>query len=84
MLAAAEAAGGRGGCAPDTVLGTGTQTARKAIDDAAIGSPVAATATMVTPGYERWHPNPDFYDAPGGGPLFDMGPADASARPSLD
>jgi predicted dehydrogenase len=74
VLQAAAAAGLRVGCAPDTVLGTGTQTARKAIDDGAIGSPIAATATMVTPGHERWHPNPDFYYAPGGGPLFDMGP----------
>ncbi|MEU7860095.1 Gfo/Idh/MocA family oxidoreductase [Nonomuraea sp. NPDC049141] len=74
MLRAAEVAQVRVGCAPDTVLGTGTQTARKAIDDGLIGRPVAATATMMTPGHERWHPNPDFYYAPGGGPLLDMGP----------
>jgi predicted dehydrogenase len=29
---------------------------------------------MMTPGHERWHPNPDFYYVPGGGPLLDMGP----------
>lgn len=29
---------------------------------------------MVTPGHERWHPHPDFYYQPGGGPLLDMGP----------
>ncbi|MEU6715086.1 Gfo/Idh/MocA family oxidoreductase [Nonomuraea sp. NPDC046802] len=74
VLLAADAAGVRVGCAPDTVLGTGTQTARKAIDDGLIGRPVAATATMMTPGHERWHPNPDFYYVPGGGPLLDMGP----------
>lgn len=74
ILAAAAAAGVRVGCAPDTVLGTGTQTARKAVDDGVIGVPVAAVATMVTPGHEAWHPNPDFYYQPGGGPLFDMGP----------
>ena len=34
---------------------------------------------MVTPGHERWHPNPDFYYAPGGGPLLDMGPYYVSA-----
>ena len=39
-----------------------------------IGRPIAATATMVTPGHELWHPNPDFYYQPGGGPLMDMGP----------
>jgi predicted dehydrogenase len=74
VLEAARAAGVRVGCAPDTVLGTGVQTARKAIDDGVIGEPVAATATMMTPGHERWHPNPDFYYQPGGGPLLDMGP----------
>lgn len=74
MLAAATAAGRGLGNAPDTVLGTGTQTARVAIDDGLIGRPTAATAVMVTPGHERWHPNPDFYYRPGGGPLLDMGP----------
>ena len=62
------------GCAPDTVLGTGIQTARRAVDDGMIGRPVAATATMAIPGHEAWHPNPDFYYQPGGGPLYDMGP----------
>ena len=74
VVDAARAAGVALGCAPDTVLGTGVQTARKAIDDGMIGEPVATTATMVTPGHERWHPNPDFYYQPGGGPLLDMGP----------
>ncbi|MET1006902.1 MAG: Gfo/Idh/MocA family oxidoreductase, partial [Propionibacteriaceae bacterium] len=74
VLAAAEAASVTVGCAPDTVLGTGIQTARKAIDDGLIGAPISATATMTTPGHERWHPNPDFYYVPGGGPLLDMGP----------
>jgi predicted dehydrogenase len=74
MLRAAETAGVRVGCAPDTVLGTGIQTARHAIDSGAIGTPVAATAVMVTPGHERWHPAPEFYYLPGGGPLLDMGP----------
>lgn len=79
VLDAAERAGVRVGCAPDTVLGTGIQTARRAIDDGLIGTPVAATATMVTPGHERWHPNPDFYYTAGGGPLLDMGPYYVSA-----
>jgi predicted dehydrogenase len=62
------------GCAPDTVLGTGTQTARAAIDRGDIGTPHAATAFMVTPGHELWHPAPEFYYQPGGGPVLDMGP----------
>ncbi|MEU7613952.1 Gfo/Idh/MocA family oxidoreductase [Micromonospora sp. NPDC049204] len=75
----AASAGVRVGCAPDTVLGTGTQTARAAIDDGLIGRPMSASAVMVTAGHERWHPNPDFYYAPGGGPLLDMGPYYLSA-----
>ncbi|MFZ3566158.1 Gfo/Idh/MocA family protein [Streptomyces sp. BH097] len=83
VLEAARQAGAVVGCAPDTVLGTGIQTARKAIDDGLIGRPVAATATMVTPGHERWHPDPDFYYAPGGGPLLDMGPYYVTALVTL-
>jgi predicted dehydrogenase len=83
VLEAAAAAGVVVGCAPDTVLGTGIQTARKAIDDGLIGVPISATATMVTPGHERWHPHPDFYYVPGGGPLLDMGPYYVSALVTL-
>nr|WP_281352384.1 Gfo/Idh/MocA family oxidoreductase [Phytoactinopolyspora alkaliphila] len=83
VVEAALAAGVRVGCAPDTVLGTGTQTARRAIDDGVIGRPVAATATMTTPGHEAWHPNPDFYYQPGGGPLLDMGPYYVTALVTL-
>ena len=83
VLAAADAAGVVVGCAPDTVLGTGIQTARKAIDDGLIGRPVSATAVMATPGHESWHPNPDFYYQPGGGPLLDMGPYYVSALVNL-
>jgi predicted dehydrogenase len=70
----AQKRGLRVGCAPDTVLGGGIQTCRKLIDDGAIGSPTAATANMLCPGHESWHPAPEFYYQPGGGPLFDMGP----------
>ncbi len=64
----------RVGCAPDTVLGTGTQTARAVIDRGDIGVPTAATASFFTPGHELWHPAPEFYYQPGGGPVLDMGP----------
>lgn len=74
VVEAAQAAGLRLACAPDTVLGTGVQTARAALDAGAIGVPHAATAFMTTPGHERWHPDPEFYYRPGGGPLLDMGP----------
>ncbi|GAA2311305.1 Gfo/Idh/MocA family oxidoreductase [Streptomyces kunmingensis] len=79
VLTAARAAGLRVGCAPDTVLGTGTQTARKAVDEGLLGRPVAATAFMTTAGHETWHPDPEFYYRPGGGPLLDMGPYYLSA-----
>ena len=64
----------RVGSAPDTVLGTGVQTARALLDDGRIGAPVAAAVAWSAPGHELWHPAPAFYYQPGGGPLFDMGP----------
>ncbi|GAA5141303.1 Gfo/Idh/MocA family protein [Pseudonocardia adelaidensis] len=74
VVKAAAGTGLRVGCAPDTVLGTGVQTARAAVDAGRIGTPHSATAFMTTPGHERWHPDPEFYYRPGGGPLLDMGP----------
>jgi predicted dehydrogenase len=64
----------RVGCAPDTVLGAGTQTCRKLLDDGAIGQPIAFMANMICGGHETWHPSPEFYYQKGGGPMFDMGP----------
>ena len=74
IIKAAAAAGVRVGCAPDTFLGGGNQTARKAIDDGLIGAPVAATATWQSHGHESWHPNAGFYYLKGGGPMLDLGP----------
>ncbi len=74
VIKAAKAAGVRVGCAPDTFLGGGLQSARKAIDDGLIGAPVAATATWLSRGHEIWHPNAGFYYLKGGGPMLDMGP----------
>jgi predicted dehydrogenase len=62
------------GCAPDTFLGAGIQTARQVIDSGAIGEPVFAQAFMLSHGPESWHPNPEFFFKPGGGPMLDMGP----------
>ncbi len=62
------------GCAPDTFMGAGQQTCRKLIDDGAIGTPVAASAFMLSHGTETWHPNPGFFYKKGAGPVFDMGP----------
>jgi predicted dehydrogenase len=74
LLELAKHKGLRIGCAPDTFLGAGLQTCRKLLDDGAIGEPVAAVAFMTGRGMEMWHPNPDFFYQPGGGPMFDMGP----------
>lgn len=62
------------GCAPDTFLGAGLETAKQIITEGKIGRPLAATAFMMGSGPESWHPNPEFFYAAGGGPMFDMGP----------
>ncbi|MGO4536639.1 Gfo/Idh/MocA family protein [Leifsonia sp. 2MCAF36] len=74
ILRRAEGFGLRVGSAPDTVLGTGIQTARALLDDGRIGVPVGASVAWSAPGHELWHAAPAFYYQPGGGPLFDMGP----------
>ena len=83
LLATAQAKGLRVGGAPDTFLGAALQTCRKLIDDDAIGLPIAATAFMLGRGVEAWHPNPEFFFKPGGGPMFDMGPYYLTALISL-
>lgn len=62
------------GCAPDTFLGAGLQTAIDAIQSGKIGQVVSVTGQMICRGHEGWHPNPEFYYQKGGGPLLDMGP----------
>lgn len=74
ILADAEAAGLRVGCAPDTFLGGGLQTARALIDAGTIGRPITANAAMLHLGPELWHSNPVIFYGPGGGPMLDVGP----------
>lgn len=74
MIAAAEAKGVQLGAAPDTILGAAHQTARRLLDAGAIGRVVAGTASVLDSGMEGWHPDPDFFFQPGGGPVLDMGP----------
>ncbi len=74
VLTAAAKKGVRVGCAPDTFLGGGQQTARKLIDDGWIGEAVAAVAFFMGHGPEAWHPNPGFFYEVGAGPMFDLGP----------
>ncbi|WP_034160429.1 Gfo/Idh/MocA family protein [Sphingomonas sp. ERG5] len=74
LLALAEAKGLLIGCAPDTFLGEGHQTARRLLDDGAIGRVVGGSIAMASRGMESWHPDPAFFYARGGGPLLDIGP----------
>jgi len=74
VLNAAQMKNLRVGNAPDTFLGGGIQACIKLVNDGLIGTPIAATAFMMHHGVEHWHPDPDFYYQPGGGPMFDMGP----------
>jgi len=62
------------GCAPDTFLGGAHQLARKFIDDGGIGRVTSGACYVMSPGMEMWHPNPDFFFLPGGGPILDLGP----------
>ncbi|MDR1807534.1 MAG: Gfo/Idh/MocA family oxidoreductase [Propionibacteriaceae bacterium] len=74
LVADAAARGLRLGCAPDTVLGTGVQTAAQIVRSGRLGEVIGATALWGAAGPELWHPTPAFYYEPGGGPALDMGP----------
>jgi predicted dehydrogenase len=71
------------GSAPDTILGPGFQTAKRAIQEGLIGEPMFATTTFQTIGPDLWHPSPQFLFAEGAGPLLDMGPYYISGLVSL-
>ncbi|MFV0383870.1 Gfo/Idh/MocA family protein [Paracoccus sp. (in: a-proteobacteria)] len=64
----------RVGSAPDTFLGGAHQLARHLIDSDAVGKITSGTCFVQSPGMEMWHPNPDFFFQPGGGPVLDLGP----------
>jgi predicted dehydrogenase len=74
LLRDADAKGLRVGSAPDTVLGPGFQTAKRAIAEGVIGEPMFASTSFQTIGPDLWHPSPAFLFAEGAGPLLDMGP----------
>lgn len=62
------------GCAPDTFLGGSHQYARHLIEEGRLGQITAGAAAVMSHGMEHWHPNPDFFFLPGGGPMLDLGP----------
>ena len=64
----------RVGSAPDTFMGGAHQLARAAIDEGAVGRIIGGTCHVMSHGMEHWHPNPDFFFQPGGGPILDLGP----------
>ncbi len=70
----AEERGLRIGSAPDTFLGGSHQLARLLVDGDAVGKITSGTCFVQSPGMEMWHPNPDFFFKPGGGPILDLGP----------
>jgi predicted dehydrogenase len=74
LRAIAKAKGLSVGCAPDTFLGGSHQLARAYIDKGGIGRVTSGTCHVMSPGMEMWHPNPDFFFLPGGGPILDLGP----------
>lgn len=59
--------------APATHLGPSLGNARTLIDEGRLGRIIGGAATMVYPGPDRWHHNPEHLFASGGGPLWDMG-----------
>jgi len=74
LRALAARTGLRVGSAPDTFLGGAHQLARHLIDTGAVGKITSGTCFVQSPGMEMWHPNPDFFFQPGGGPILDLGP----------
>ena len=83
LVAEADRRGLKLGCAPDTFLGGGGQTARRLIDKGAIGTVVSGTAHVLSHGMEHWHPNPGFFFQPGAGPMLDLGPYYVTALVNL-
>jgi predicted dehydrogenase len=83
LMEEAEAKGLRVGCAPDTILGAGLQTAKALIDEGRVGPIVTGLAAIMTKGMEHWHPNPVVFYQKGAGPVLDLGPYYVAALTAL-
>jgi predicted dehydrogenase len=79
----AEAKGLRLGCAPDTILGAGLQTAKALIDEGQAGQIITGLAAVMSKGMEHWHPNPSVFYQKGAGPVLDLGPYYVAALTAL-
>jgi predicted dehydrogenase len=74
VLLEAEGRGLMLGSAPDSFLSAGHLFSAELVRDGSIGLPVSVNAFMLSPGPEKFHPNPEFLFSKGAGPLLDMGP----------
>lgn len=74
LRALAAEKGLRVGSAPDTFMGGAHQLARAVLDEGQAGTILSGTCHVLSRGMEMWHPNPDFFFQPGGGPVLDLGP----------
>ena len=83
LIEEAEAKSLRVGCAPDTILGAGLQTAKALIDEGRVGQIITGLAAVMTKGMEHWHPNPTVFYQKGAGPVLDLGPYYVSALTAL-
>ncbi len=85
LLAEADRAGLRLGCAPDTVLGAGLQTARRLMADGRDRRPADGADADAEPGPGAWHPDPEFLFQRGAGRCSTSGrttcPAGHDLRP---
>ncbi|MBL8830882.1 MAG: Gfo/Idh/MocA family oxidoreductase [Rhodospirillales bacterium] len=74
LVAEAAKRGLKIGCAPDTFLGAGGRLAREILDSGKVGRILAGSCFLMSHGMEHWHPDPEFFFKPGGGPILDMAP----------
>ncbi len=83
LIEEAEAKDLRVGCAPDTILGAGLQTAKALVDQGHVGTIITGLAAVMTKGMEHWHPNPAVFYQKGAGPVLDLGPYYVSSLTAL-
>src|SRR3712207_7413935 len=54
---------------PYTTLFRSGRLARRLVDEGAVGRILSGTAFLMSHGMEHWHPDPEFFFKPGGGPI---------------